>query len=378
MVRGPARVELIAALLRHGQQFVSPTAEIVETAGWLANLGIVDVRRCEAVRCSNPIDGDFPPVIRDCDGIVVLRSQADEGGGDYRCPTCERIVYPNADGKEHLETLTIHLSRPGIETFLIEHCGEDARGRQFQSGVLTLSIESLNASICLPEYCRDSLLLRRTAAMTQTSIYVTVEPDAARRMLQDTGIGHVAFIQILTREVDLCSILRDRIRNGAAACSNIDVPVYGFGVTAIGPPVQPVPPPRRFTVKLNAEGFWIDDVLMVKAERETAFLILRALIQRFAEDVSAGDQVEAMSIYDIADAVEAAGDPETDEKRDAETIRRTIDRLRDEISRFIRRTTGKPIGEYDVIENVSRSGAGKGVKGYRLNPQIVTLAASTL
>jgi hypothetical protein len=323
------------------------------------------------------MDGDFPPAARDCDGLVVLRGQADEGGGEYRCPTCERIVYPDADGKARLETLTILLSPLGIEKFLIKHCGKDARDRQFQDGVLTLAIERVNASICLPEFCSDSLLLRRSAAMSQTGIYVTVEPDAKRRMLQDIGIAHVAFLQILTGEVDLCSMLRDRVRTGPPACSNVDVPVYGFGVTAIGPRVEPVPLPRRFTVRLNSKGFWVDDLLMVKAERKTAILILQALIHRFAQDISALSQVEAMSVDEIADAVETAGDPETDEKRDADTIRRTIDRLRDEFAETIRKTTGKPIGEYDIIENVSRSGAGKGAKGYRLNPQTVTLVAPT-
>ncbi|MBK8211653.1 MAG: hypothetical protein IPK78_18560 [Rhodospirillales bacterium] len=53
-----------------------------------------------------------------------------------------------------------------------------------------------------------------------------------------------------------------------------------------------------------------------------------------------------------------------------------IDRLRDEIADAIRKTTGKPIGEHDIIENVSRSGAGKRAKGYRINPRTVTLAAA--
>jgi hypothetical protein len=229
----------------------------------------------------------------------------------------------------------------------------------------------------LPEFCSDSLLLRRSAALSQTGIYVTVEPDATRRMLRDIGIAHVRFPQILTGEVDLYSMLRDRVRNGPPVCSNVDVPVYGFGVTAIGPRVEPTPLPRRFTVKLSSEGFRVDDLLVVKAERKTAILILRALIHRFVSDISAARQVAALSVDDIADAVERAGDPETDEKRDADTIRRTIDRLRDEFADTIRKTTGKPIGEYDIIENVSRSGAGESAKGYRLNAQTVALVAPT-
>jgi len=39
----------------------------------------------------------------------------------------------------------------------------------------------------------------------------------------------------------------------------------------------------------------------------------------------------------------------------------------------VRQHTGKPIGEHDVIETVSRSGANEDAEGYRLNPRSVAL-----
>lgn len=114
----------------------------------------------------------------------------------------------------------------------------------------------------------------------------------------------------------------------------------------------------------------------MKAERVTAILILRALREHFIGGLISGGIVTPMSAEELTEAVEEY-DSEAKDARDAESIRKTIDRLRDEFVETIRKTTGKPIGEYDIIENVSRTGAMKGAKGYRLNPRTVSLGAPT-
>ena len=76
---------------------------------------------------------------------------------------------------------------------------------------------------------------------------------------------------------------------------------------------------------------------------------------------------------DLADIVQG----DEDDARDVESVRRAIDRIRDDITASVRRETGRPIGDNDIIETVSRTGALKGAKGYRLNPRTVVLAAAT-
>jgi hypothetical protein len=66
-----------------------------------------------------------------------------------------------------------------------------------------------------------------------------------------------------------------------------------------------------------------------------------------------------MSADDLADKV----DQDAHDALDADSVRRTIDRMRDEISNTVRRETGKPIGDNAIIETVSRSSALKGAKG---------------
>ena len=184
-----------------------PGREILETATWLAHLGIIEVRKSLVVRCADPLDGDFPPPVRDCDGHITLRPNVDEGGGDYRCPSCERLVSPVVDEKRRYERMTVVLQRSGIEKFLIDALGASAKGRSFLEGVLKLPTDGLNAFVCLVEFCTDRQYLRRGTAITQPFVYVTVEPDTPARLLKDTAIRHVELVDILTGEVCLSSRL---------------------------------------------------------------------------------------------------------------------------------------------------------------------------
>jgi hypothetical protein len=153
--RDAARVEHVRALLRHGARFVAPKRELAEVAQWLAALGIVELREGAAVRCANPFDADFPPDVRDCLGLIDLRDSADEGGKDYRCPECERAVFPDADDKERYETLSLRLRQDGVEAFLIECCGQLPSGSSFVGGVLTLPLDGVNGFICVVDYCHQ-------------------------------------------------------------------------------------------------------------------------------------------------------------------------------------------------------------------------------
>ena len=63
--------------------------------------------------------------------------------------------------------------------------------------------------------------------------------------------------------------------------------------------------------------------------------------------------------------------------QDAATIRRTLVRMRNDIAATVRRRTGEPIGDHDIIETISRSGADHDAEGYRVNPMTVALGPFT-
>lgn len=366
-----ASADLIRPLLRHGARFFTPGPEIVNAAAWLAHLDIIEVRTALVVRCSDPLDQDYPPPSRDCDGLIALRPEVDEGGGDYRCPSCERIVFPAADEKRRYPQTTVVLKRSGIERYLVNALGAPAKGRSFRDGVLKLPTDGINAFICLVEFCSDRQYLRRATAITQPCVYVTIEPDTPGRLLADAGIRHVELVDILTGSVCLSSRLKEAAASPPSTVTNVDVAILASGALPIGVPAVQTAHRRRFAVQLHSAGFWVDDRLIVDASRSSACRILHALVQQYAEALAVGADVRALPVEELADFLEEG---ET-EARDAESIRRTLDRVRDQITTAIRRGTGEAIGVNDIIETVSRTGTLKGARGYRLNPRTVVLAA---
>lgn len=349
-----------------------PGREIIETATWLAHLGIIEVRKSLVVRCADPLDRDFPPPVRDCGGHITLRPDVDEGGGDYRCPSCERLVFPALHGKRRYEHVTVVLQRSGIENFLIDAFGASAQRRSFRKGVLTLPTDGLNAFVCLVEFCTDRQYLLRGVATTQPCLYVTIEPDTPARLLPDSAIRYVELVHILTGEVCLASRLATAVPSPPSALTNMDVPIFPAAAVAVGSPAAPAVHPRRFAVSCDAAGFSVDGLLVVAATRTTASRILRALVQRFAADLATGEDIGPTSVEDLADIVQS----DEDDARDAESVRRAIDRIRGDITESVRRESGNPIGSNDVIETVSRTGTLKGARGYRLNPRTVVLSAA--
>jgi hypothetical protein len=325
------------------------------------------------VRCANPADADFPPLVRECDGLIELTAHADEGGGDHRCPSCERIVFPDSDDKQRFDTLAVRLKQAGVEAYLITCCGDLAAGRAFVNGVLTLPVQGLNAALCLVEHCSDERWLGRGPALAQPCVYVTVEPEAAPRTIRDDAIAHVELTVALVRLVDLRAVIVERATRPPAVLSNLDVPVYGLGARPISPRTEMPQQVRRFLLSCSGDGVFVDGLLIVRASRTTACLVMQALIARFVAALAVGGSVAPMTTDDLADAVQQR----ISGVQDAQTIRRIIVRIRSDIADAVRRTTGQPIGDNDVIETVSRTGAADGAQGYRLNPATVTLGAPT-
>jgi hypothetical protein len=361
---------LLSSLLRHGALFPTPDAEVLEAAGKLVELGLVDLQQLRTVRCAHAPDGDFPPPTPNCDGLIHLRPDADEGGGQYRCPRCERIVYPEADHKEVFDSLVIHHRQAGIEAFLIDRCGELALDRAFAGGVLALSVQGINAAVCLVDYCHDERWLGRGFGVNQRCIYITVGPDTAPRMLPEDAVAHVEFVDVLLGLKDLPVLITQRATALPTVLANVDPLVYSLSARLVAPQLQePSVPPRIFRVAIAPSGVLVNGLLAVRAGRFTAIGIMRVLIERFAGALLSGGRLEAISATDLADAVQK----KTGGRQDPDTMRRRISGMREEIAAVIRCNTGAPIGEHDVIETVSRSGADDGGEGYRLNPATVAL-----
>ena len=371
MVRAPAERDLVRLLLRHGTRFLEPQPKIVAAADWLADLGLVELRRALLVQCANPADSDFPPLLRDCDGLIELRENVDEGGGDYHCPTCGRHVYPEAAGKQRFENLCVQVRQKGIEAFLIHRLGELAAGRSFSGGVLTVPLQNLNGFVCLVGYCTDERWYGRTRAATQACVYAIVEPHQATQLLEDDAIARVELVDVVLGAKDLKALLMERAAKSPAVVANDDLAIFALGARPIpAASREPAEPRRIFHLSLSPAGLLVDGMLAIRVQRRaTAIAIMRVFMQRFMNAAMSGGSVEPMTARALANAI----DPIADRFDDADSIARHIPRIRKTIIDTVRQHTGKPIGEHDIIETVSRSGADEDADGYRLTPRSVAI-----
>ena len=370
MARAAAERELLRSLLRHGARVSSPSARVLESAQKLADLGLVELQRLQTVRCASPQDGDFPPANRHCDGLIDLRPEADEGGGDYRCSVCERTIHPEADRKQVFDSLVVHLRQSGVEPFLLDRCGELAAGRTFAGGILAVSGQGINAAVCLVDYCSDAPWLGRGFGINQRCIYVTVGADTAPRMLREDAVACVEFVDILLGLKDLPALITQRATILPTVLANLDPSVYSLGARPIAPESRERAEPRRvFHLCVSPEGLLVDGLLAIRAGRTVAMAVMGIFMQRFMDAAMSGGPVKPITARDLADAL----DPRAERFEDADSIARHIPRMRESIIDTVRQQTGQPIGEHDIIETVSRSGSDEDADGYRLNPRTVAL-----
>ena len=367
--RAATERELLRSLLRHGARFLSPDARLLAAGQKLADLGLVDLQRWKTLRCANPTDGDFPPPNPNCEGLIDLRTDADEGGGEYRCPRCERIVFPEAEQKQQFDSLILRHRRAGIEALLLNRCGELAVGRAFVGGILALSVHGTNAAVCLVDYCSEGGWLGRGFGVNQRCVYVTVGPDVGPRMLQEGAVAHIELVDVLLNLKDLPATIIERATRMPAVLANVDPLVYSLGARPAAPePRERAEPRRVFHLRFSPEGLLVDGLLAIRAGRTVAIAIMGVFVQRFIDAAVSRGSVEPTTAKDLANAL----DPHAERFEDADSIARHIPRMRKSIVDTVRRSGGV-IGEHDVIETVSRSGAEQDADGYRLNPRTVAL-----
>ena len=365
------RRRLISELLRDGALILSPSAEAVTEAERLARLRLIEIGVHHVVHCANAADRDFPPAIRDCDGFVELRDDAHEGSADYRCSSCERVLYPEADRKAQTKVLSVRLSRSGIEHYLIKYCGDLAEGRSFNEGILRLPVNDLNVALCLVDYCSDERWFARGFGISQRCVYVTVDHYAGRRVMDEEAVLHVPLVDLILAEVDLRDFFLQRASALPPTLVNSDVSVYSLGARPIRPSAVSATIERRlFRLALSPVGLIVDGLVAIKHQgRERAMNILTVLMEEFSKALIGQQSVPCLSAGKIADRIQDG----RCEAIDVDNVTRTISRLRRDIATVVRRDLGKPIGDHDIIESVASADAADVGHGYRLNPKSVVL-----
>ena len=101
-------------LLRNGRRVPTSETDLVQVAQTLLDLGLVELKRRQYLKCVNQADDDFLDADDpDCEGRIPL-----DEGPPYKCPDCGRsLEYPGID-KEIFAELELNLRPEGIRAYL--------------------------------------------------------------------------------------------------------------------------------------------------------------------------------------------------------------------------------------------------------------------
>ncbi|MBI5135810.1 MAG: hypothetical protein HZA24_00575 [Nitrospirae bacterium] len=353
-----------------------PSPEFAEAAKALQGLGLVEVQPQTYVLCANPKDRDFPPRNRHCRGRVYVDRVLDEGGHEYRCPECERPVFPSRGKQRHPELRT-RVSRPGVHAFVnarLMNLGVNVK--QLADGVFKVDLDGMGVVVCIADHCADERYLTREWAARTPTCYIVVNPkDLAERFLKEDWLTAVPLAGIAAGEVDIEETVRQVSEAGPpAAMLTASIPVYTKGARPIvAQPVTPSQPGRRFVVEVGPTEVRVEGETVIAPQAGPRLEIFRALWERFLADCAEGctvDEFRPFELDDLAGELEARVGKEF---ADIETVRRTVNRMQTDIEKAVKQRLGMAIDRDDIIQTVRRTGHGKGPNGYRINPSTVAI-----
>lgn len=337
-------------------------------------MGLIKPRMAHAVLCANPNDRDFPPGDPDCAGLIELRTGADEGGGDYACPVCGRVVYPMLrakPAKQQVTLLTVTLNRTGIERFLQLRCGEAAAGQTFESGVLVLPDRPQNRFICIVDFCSDPNFRTPGWVERQPCIHIVVDWQAQALLCAALRTHHVELVDLVCGAVVMDELLRQASVVGPRpACAEQNVawpraapplPRPGAGITDSSC--------RKLVIGLTREGVVVEGMLVKCNASAVPYLAFAELMQQAASDVAAGREIFPLTAKQIAERIKR-GLPAANV--DPGTVQTGLRRLEQSILDHLS-AAGLRVSRDQVIENVARAGKYSDRHGFRLNSDKVAL-----
>lgn len=220
----------VATLLRDGAAVRRPSEEVLRTAKRLKLLGLLTFHERQFVRCADPQDGDFRHTRnRYCSGRIYLDEGLDESGHDFRCPECERPVFPSSK-RQHSE-LRVALSPRGIHDFVAKQLSGVGRVRDVCTGVFGVEIENMTVHVCVIDICADYRYLAREQARVLPTLYVCVDESAGdTRLLKEDWLSSLRLADAVCGIADLSERISDLARQGPPlSTQNVSVPVYQSG-----------------------------------------------------------------------------------------------------------------------------------------------------
>lgn len=174
-----------AGLLKPGLKIDLPGGERESRARRLATLGLVRVEEQTFVRCVNPQDHDQKYVKdRSCAGRIVLRRDLDEDDDGYRCPDCDRLLFPSR--KRRARMLRVQPCEDAIRVLVrrsLERLQVEVAERT--PGLLSIAGRAGEAQICLVDYCTDRAVLWPSYPRHDAVVFVVANDRDYQRHVPD-------------------------------------------------------------------------------------------------------------------------------------------------------------------------------------------------
>lgn len=359
---------------------MKPSAELRAASDILIEQGIIELEERQYVRCANREDiDDFRYVLnRDCQGRIYIEDGLDLHGDDYKCPNCDRPIFPSK--KKRYDEWRVSLLLNGIKAF-VEAALNDAgfTYKEKAPWVFRVDVGDEEVWLCIVDFCESCQHMTREWAMANKNkaLWLVVHPRGkAERFLQEEWVQVVSLSELLTGESSLNSLLRAR-----AACQpetnlgNPSLPIYtkdrkhpATFETEMSPN-----PDRLFVVQITDGTVLVNGRSVIPKQAITGYpifaILLKHHLQGMIESLPSGEYLP-LSTRDICDELYNVTGKEFD---DEDAIRKTINRIQNNIEKVIKRETGAPIDRCDIIETVRWKGQGEGDHGYRLNPSSLAI-----
>ena len=226
--------------------------------------------------------------------------------GDYACPVCDRIVYPNLKGKEQCEPLTVTLDQQGIERLVLQQVGAVDPGLVFERGILVVPGRPQNWFICIVDFCTDPAFLDRGWIETQPCIYIVVDP---RVRLHLGGAHHaclVELVDLLCESGQLGELLNET--------SRMD-PYASWSAPEVRTRRAELPrselderwktdASRKFAVGLHASGVEVEGIVIERNSSALPYVSFSEIMQQAALDVGSGREIMPLKAREIAERIE--------------------------------------------------------------------------
>jgi len=365
----------VVRLLRDGAVVPAPSDGLITATKQLRKLGLIEVTTREYVRCADPQDPDFPPKTRNCEGRIYLHDGMDEPGHDYRCPDCDRPVFPDRHRKRKHGEIHVKVLPDGVTGLVSKKLATLKKDmKPLGDGVLRIDVGDIGVIVCVVDYCNEDKYMTRDWACSHPTCYIAVNRKALEeRFLNENWLVRLCLADIVCGNVDLAESVKELgAGKSPGTFVNASVPVYTKGpVPVVIEPVEPAHADRRFVVEVGGNLVRVEGETVVAPQAGTRFLVFTILWERFLEDLREGRAPDDFRPIRLDDIIKAFQERTEKYVEDATTIRRAINRLQTDIETAVKKKSGLPIDREDVLQTCKWKGIAGGDYGYRLNPSTV-------